>query len=69
MIKKAILGTLISVIIALVVYLFVYPADYKVTFETKALPGTINQTLKVWNSEINGEILSQNGLNELQQQP
>ena len=67
MIKKVILGALISVIAALVVYLFVYPADYKVNFEAKALPGTINQTLKVWNTEINGEILSQKGINQIQQ--
>jgi len=67
MTKKISFGALISLTIALVIYLFVYPADYKVTFEAKALPGTINQTLKVWNMEIGGEILEQNGINELQQ--
>ncbi|BAO76116.1 transcriptional regulator [Winogradskyella sp. PG-2] len=67
MTKKIIWTALISVIIALVIYLFIYPADYKVTFEAKALPGTINQTLKVWNTEVDGEIQSQRGINNMEQ--
>lgn len=67
MTKKIIWTALISLIVTLVVYLFVYPADYKATFEAKALPGTINQTLKVWNMEVNGDILSQDGINKLEQ--
>ncbi|QLG45733.1 GyrI-like domain-containing protein [Costertonia aggregata] len=29
-------------------YLFIKPFDYLVTFKVKALPGTINQTIKTW---------------------
>lgn len=59
-----ILGVLI---LALVFYLFLYPADYKVTFEAKGLPGTINQSLKAWNNEVGGDIISQDGFDYLEQ--
>lgn len=59
-----ILGVLI---LAIVFYLFLYPADYKVTFEAKGLPGTINQSLKAWNNEVDGDIISQDGFDYLEQ--
>ncbi|WP_299129727.1 GyrI-like domain-containing protein [uncultured Winogradskyella sp.] len=67
MIKKIIGTIVISLVLALLFYLFLYPADYKVTFEAKALPGTINQSLKAWNNEIQGEIISQNGFEDIEQ--
>ncbi|WP_430909220.1 GyrI-like domain-containing protein [Maribacter sp. 2-571] len=33
-------------------YLFLKPYDYLITFKTRAIPGTINQTLKKWNATI-----------------
>lgn len=47
-----ILGALL--IGGLVWYLFIYRFDYLVTFETKANSGTINQTIKLWNSKLDG---------------
>ena len=35
-------------------YLFIKPYDYLVRFEVKALPGTINQTVKLWNNSVSG---------------
>jgi len=67
MAKKISWVILVGLILALVFYLFLYPADYKVTFEAKGLPGTINQTLKAWNNEVDGEIISQDGFDTLEQ--
>jgi len=47
-----ILGALL--IGGLIWYLFIYRFDYLVTFEAKANSGTINQTIKLWNSTLNG---------------
>lgn len=65
--KKIIKGVLIVLILGLVAYLFIYPADYTVSFKAKGLPGTVIQTLKVWNVEIKGEIVAQDGVNNLKQ--
>ena len=67
MTKKILWAVVLSLILALVFYLFLYPSDYKVTFEAKGLPGTINQTLKAWNNEVDGEIISQDGFDALEQ--
>ena len=67
MTKKILWVVIAGLIIALVFYLFLYPADYKATFEAKGLPGTINQSLKAWNNEVNGEIVSQDGFGALEQ--
>lgn len=67
MAKKISWAILVGLILALVFYLFLYPADYKVTFEAKGLPGTINQSLKAWNNEVDGEIISQDGFDYLEQ--
>lgn len=52
--KKYIL--LLSVLLAgfLVWYLLLKPYDYLVTFKVKAIPGTINQSIKLWNTSIDG---------------
>jgi effector-binding domain-containing protein len=67
MTKKILWAVVLSLFLALVFYLFLYPSDYKVTFEAKGLPGTINQTLKAWNNEVDGEIISQDGFDALEQ--
>jgi effector-binding domain-containing protein len=38
----------------LVWYLFLKPYDYLVSFTAKTFPGTINQTIKTWNTSIKG---------------
>ncbi|SDD57493.1 effector-binding domain-containing protein [Pricia antarctica] len=44
-------------------YFFLKPHDYVVRFEVKALPGTINQTLKFWGNQLeDNEFLEQNDL-------
>lgn len=52
---------IISIILALVVgvilwYLFVKPQDYQVNFKAKAIPGTIYETVKVWNNGFDSVI-------------
>ncbi|MEL4455329.1 GyrI-like domain-containing protein [Lutimonas vermicola] len=52
--KKSIV--LISVLLSgfLVWYLFIKPYDYLVTFKAKTIPGVINQSLKLWNTSLEG---------------
>lgn len=52
--KKIIL--IISVLISsfLIWLLFLKPYDYLVTFKVKTLPGTINQSIKLWNTSLDG---------------
>lgn len=65
--KKLFLGLVTSSIIALIIYLFVMPSDYKVSFKANALPGTINQTLKVWNAELKGDLTTHKTIDKLTQ--
>lgn len=54
-------------LLGLLWYLFLKPHDYVVRFEIKALPGTINQTLKSWSDKMeNTEFLGQESLSDLQ---
>ena len=50
--KKTALGILIVIVLGLVGYLFVYPYDYIVRFEANTFPGTINQSIKLWNNTV-----------------
>ncbi len=44
-------------------YLFIWPSDLQVTFKTKAIPGTINQAIKLWaNSLEKAEFIAQKDL-------
>ncbi len=44
-------------------YFFLKPHDYVVRFKVKALPGTINQTIKLWGNQLEDyEFLEQNDL-------
>ena len=50
---RKILKVLVALcILAILWYLFLKPQDYRVTFEVKAISGTINQTVKTWNSTL-----------------
>lgn len=54
------------VLVALIWYLFLKPHDYVVRFEIKALPGTINQTIKSWGNGLDAaEFLGQDDLSNL----
>ena len=60
---------LIALLAALLWYLFIKPFDYRVSFEVKANTGTVNQTIKIWNTSLEaGKMLGQRGLEELTQQ-
>ncbi|MDC6351161.1 AraC family transcriptional regulator [Zeaxanthinibacter sp. PT1] len=59
---------LVVVLLALGWYLFMKPFDYLVRFETRGNAGTINQTLKTWNStQENAEIKAQRDFLEIVQ--
>jgi len=50
--KKLVYGILFSILSGLLWYLFIKPSDYTIRFETNAIPGTINQTLKLWDQTL-----------------
>jgi hypothetical protein len=54
---------------ALLWYLFILPYDYKVTFSVKTFPGTVNQSIKLWNNTLDSaKIINQISINSLEQQ-
>ena len=56
----------VALLAALVWYLFLKPHDYVVRFKVKALPGTINQTIKLWAKQHEGaQFLGQKDLSDL----
>ncbi len=62
------LGLLLGAVLlcGLLWYFFLKPHDYVVRFEVKALPGTINQTIKYWSNGLDDtEFLGQNDLSDL----
>lgn len=55
------LGTLL--VLGLLWYLFLYPADYLVRMQAKTFPATIAQTLKLWDSTLpNANITEKEGM-------
>lgn len=53
----------------LIWYFFLKPHDYVVRFEIKALPGTINQTIKYWSNGLDtAQFLDQDSLADLKYQ-
>jgi len=68
MIKKILTIALVVLIGAGLWYLFIKPYDYLASFKVKTTPGTINQSIKLWNSakEING-VIDQEDINNLKQ--
>lgn len=66
--KKIIIFVGIILLVGFIWYLFLKPYDYLVTFKAKTFPGTINQTIKIWNSTMpDSEILGQEGILALTQ--
>lgn len=67
--KKTVFGILIVLFIAFVGYFIIYPYDYVVRFEVNTFPGTINQSVKLWNKSagVPGIPLVQEDLYHLEQ--
>lgn len=67
--KKGILTVAIIILLGLSWYLFVKPQDYRINVKTNSRPGTINQTLKLWNGTLEGSptIIQNNTLKHLTQ--
>ena len=65
--KKIIVLILACTFIGLL-WLTFKPYDYVVSFKTKAVSGTINQTVKLWTKTLdNAKIIEQNRLNKIKQ--
>ncbi len=67
---KKIVAILAFIVIAVIAwYLFIKPYDYVVRFNAKTTVGTINQSIKSWNSSLeNTQIIDKSRLDEIQQQ-
>ena len=66
--KKVILVLLPLLVAGLLWYLFIKPYDYLGTFKARTFPGTINQSIKTWNSTLkDAQLVNQEGLNQLEQ--
>ncbi|MEM1258967.1 MAG: AraC family transcriptional regulator [Bacteroidota bacterium] len=50
--KKLAYGLILIILGGLLWYLFIKPYDYTVRFQANAIPGTINQTLKLWGQTL-----------------
>ncbi|WP_289037199.1 GyrI-like domain-containing protein [uncultured Zobellia sp.] len=69
MLRKILLGAGLILLTALVWYLFLKPEDYLATLKIKANPGTINQTIKLWESTLeDSRIIDQHQLNTFEHQ-
>ena len=68
--KKAILFTGLALLLGAIWYLFIKSYDYTIRFEVNAIPGTINQTLKLWDQSLDTvhKIKQENDLYHLMQQ-
>lgn len=66
--KKVSILILFLILGGIVWYVFVYPYDYLVTMQAKANTGTINQTIKLWNTSLeNSELTFSEDLEHLSQ--
>lgn len=67
--KKIAFGILVVLLIAFVGYFIIYPYDYVIRFEANTFPGTINQSIKLWNKTtgVPGNPLVQEDLYHLEQ--
>ena len=66
--KKVVIFLLFLILGGIVWYVFVYPYDYLVTMQVKANTGTINQTIKLWNTSLeNTELTWDEDLEHLSQ--
>lgn len=50
--KKLVYAFLFIILGGLIWYFFIKPSDYTIRFEANAIPGTINQTLKLWDQTL-----------------
>jgi effector-binding domain-containing protein len=50
--KKPVYAIVFVLIGGLLWYLFIKPSDYTIRFEANAIPGTINQSLKLWDQTL-----------------
>lgn len=50
--KKLVYTFLFIILGGLIWYFFIKPSDYTIRFEANAIPGTINQTLKLWDQTL-----------------
>ena len=53
--KKTITSITVILFLGLAWYLFLKPQDYRINFKIKSIPGTINQTLKLWDTTLENE--------------
>ncbi len=54
--KKIVFSVGIILLATLAWYVFFKPYDYLVTFKIKALPGTINQSIKTWGTSLENSV-------------
>ena len=67
--KKYFLSLALILAIFLSWYLFIKSYDYKISFMVKTYPGTINQTIKIWNTSLeNAKIINSKSINSLEQE-
>ncbi|MBC2837862.1 GyrI-like domain-containing protein [Robiginitalea sp. SC105] len=68
--KKVLLLAGLLIVLGATGYFFVYPHDYIVRYEAPSFPGTINQSIKIWNLEVGakGTEIQQEDLLHLEQQ-
>lgn len=50
--KKTVFGILIVLLVAFIGYFIIYPYDYIIRFEANTFPGTINQSIKLWDKTV-----------------
>lgn len=66
--KKGLTITIAILMVALLWYFLIKPQDYQIRVKAKTFPGTINQSLKAWNSSLeNASIVQLEDLDHLQQ--
>ena len=67
--RKLLFVVITLLIVALCWYLFIKPSDFTVNFKVKTTPGTVIQTVKIWDYELeDSKIIAQYGLDGLVQQ-
>ncbi|MFS4468629.1 GyrI-like domain-containing protein [Maribacter sp. 2210JD10-5] len=67
--KRGIGITLVIIAIGVLWYLFFKPQDYRINVEVNSIPGTINQSLKLWSTNLgtNSKITQNKDFNHLTQ--
>ncbi|MGP1992149.1 AraC family transcriptional regulator [Zobellia laminariae] len=69
MLRRILLSGSLVLLTALLWYLFIKSEDYLATLKVKATPGTINQTIKLWESTLeNSDVIDQNKVDVFEHQ-